>query len=235
MSKVHRDAEEWMDRANVALRSKISLSELESLVTSGEKMPLGLTTPLEKLKNRFDQACAWIASLKEEVPCPMESTNCSGSDLDAGNKAEWLLNMRNALNSDDDNVVSNLLDLSSQGSRLPVDIDILHLLQTAIDARNWSQKAKRWIPSAGENYKRGKFDDLEDHLESSTTIMKRAQQLTDGKADWKLDLSDDLENIVTSAEEWFEKVCLYPILHVIFVLLFLILLFSLAPTASYRG
>ena len=32
LSKVHRHAEEWMDRANVALRSKISLNELESLI-----------------------------------------------------------------------------------------------------------------------------------------------------------------------------------------------------------
>jgi len=206
LSKVHRNAEEWTDRANVALRSKISLVELESLVNMGENMPLGLTGTLEKLKSRYKQACDWISALKEEVPCPLESLSGSGCDLDAGNRAEWLSRMRETLQNGEDNKVSTLTELSSQGARLPVEVEFLQLLQTSIDARNWSQKAKRWCPSSGEQFKRGKIEDLQDHLEGADAIVEKAKHLTDGKLEWHLDCADELSSIVDKATAWFEKV-----------------------------
>ncbi len=207
LSKVHRNAEEWMDRANVALRSKISLVELESLVETGEKMPLGLTTTLEKLKSRFKQACEWIMELKEQVPCPLESVSPSGCNLDAGNRAEWLLRMRQVLqNGEDEDVAAALVTLSAEGSRLSVEINIWQLLQTAIDARNWSQKAKRWVPSSGDQFRRGKIEDINDHLDGSNAISSRANALTDGKCDWDLEYAKELQSIVDEADDWFERV-----------------------------
>jgi hypothetical protein len=82
----------------------------------------------------------------------------------------------------------------------------LQLLQTAIDARNWSQKARRWVPSSGDQFKRGKLDDLEDHLDDAQMVLKRADDLTNGKADWKLDFAHELQSIVDKADEWFENV-----------------------------
>ncbi len=206
LSKVHRNAEEWIDRANVALRSKISLGELESLVKTGENMPLGLTASLGKLQSRYKQVCEWISALKVEVPCPLESMGASGCDLDAGNRAEWLLRMRNTLKAGSEESVQALLDLSSQGSRLPVEIDFLQLLQTAIDARNWSQKARRWVPSAGDQFRRGKIEDLQDHLESAGEIINKAKKMTEGKADWQLDYAAELQSTVDTAEAWFQTV-----------------------------
>lgn len=206
LSKVHRHAEEWMDRANVALRSKISLNELESLIETGENMPLGLTGSLEKLKARYQQVCDWINTLKVEVPCPLESVSDSGCNLDAGNRAEWLSKMMETLKSGADDSVTALIELSSKGSRLPVEVDFLHLLQTAIDARNWSQKAKRWVPSAGDQFKRGKIEDLQDHLDSAEDISKRAKKLTEGKAELELDFAHEIEATVEKSEAWFEKV-----------------------------
>ncbi len=206
LSKVHRHAEEWMDRANVALRSKISLSELESLVKTGEEMPLGLTGSLEKLQSRYKQACDWVQALNAEVPCPVESVGTSGCQLDPENRAEWLARMLKTLKSGSDETVSSLAELSSQASRLPVEIDFLHLLQNATDARNWSQKARRWVPSARDDFKRGKIEDLHDHLDSAVDIVRRAKQLTDGKAEWELDYADELQATVDIAETWFETV-----------------------------
>ena len=209
LNKVHRNAEEWVDRASVALRSKISLTELESLVETGQKLPLGLTGTLEKLTSRYKQACEWITRLRKEVPCPLESMNASGNDLDAGHHAEWLLKMHESIQNGDDDFFSVIIDLSAQGSRLPVEINMLHLLQTAIDSRNWSMKAKRWVPSSGDQFKRGKINDLRDHLESATAIVQKAKMLTDGKSDLRLDFEEDVSTIVQKAEEWYEKVSIY--------------------------
>mmetsp|Transcript_11570 Transcript_11570/g.21629 ORF Transcript_11570/g.21629 Transcript_11570/m.21629 type:complete len:2140 (-) Transcript_11570:138-6557(-) len=204
LSKVHKDAEEWMDRANVALRSKISLKELESLVKKGEQMPLGLTGALDKLQSRYKEACEWISDLKEAVPCPIEDISASGCDVDADGRAEWFSRMRNTLDFGDEKKVSVLLELSCEGSRLPVDSALFHLLQIAVDARNWSLKAKKWIPTSDGHFKKGKIEDLQDHLENAEVICEQASELTDGKADCRLQYLNELQSIVDNAEQWFE-------------------------------
>ena len=206
LSKVHKHAEEWVDRASVALRSKISLKELESLVEMGQKLPLGLTGILEKLTSRYKLACEWIAKLKDEIPCPSESNSASCSDLDDELRAKWLLKMMESMKNEDDETMSIIIDLAAQGLRLPVEIDVLQLLQTAIDSRNWSVKAMKWLPSSCDQYKRGKIDDLQEHLNSAEIILKRAKMLTDGKYEWQLDYQEEISNIVQKADEWYERV-----------------------------
>jgi hypothetical protein len=205
LSKVHKDAEEWMDRASIALRSRITLSELESLIEVGEKMPLGLTGALEKLQLRYKQACDWVSDLKKQVPCPIVNVSASACDLDACGLADWLLDMRNTLRNGDEETISELLDLCSQGSRLPVEVNLYHLLQIAVDARNWSSKAKRWIPGADSHFKRGKIEDLEDHLASADDISEKARKLTE-KSDFQLEFLSDLQAIIERADAWFENV-----------------------------
>lgn len=205
LSKVHKNAEEWIDRANVALRSKISLAELQDLVHLGDKLPLGVTTTLDKLRSRLNSAIEWIADLKEVVPCPLESLSECGTELDARLKAEWFMKMWEVLRKEKDDDATSLKELSTTGARLPVEVEFVHLLQTAIDGRNWSLKAKRWVPSSGDQFRRGKIDDLMDHLEFSKTIIAKFNKLTDDLVDWKLDYSDELQGIVDKAEIWYEK------------------------------
>ncbi len=50
---VHKKAEEWMDRASIAVRTTISFEELESLVSMGENLPLNVSDVLEKLPKAF--------------------------------------------------------------------------------------------------------------------------------------------------------------------------------------
>lgn len=207
LSKVHRDAEEWVDRASVALRSKIPFSELESLVEMGQKLPLGLTATLEKLTERYESACEWIDQLKEEIPCPTDNQDDSCTVLDGNTRAKWLGKMLRYIENDDDKERINVvIDLADEGTRLPVDINVLQLLQTAIDSRNWSIKAKKWLPRSGEQYKRGKIEELEDHLDEAGVIINNAKMLTDGKCVWELDFKADISEIVLKAEKWFEKV-----------------------------
>lgn len=205
LSKVHRSAEEWVDRASVALRSKISLHELESLVNIGRTLPLGLTGTLDKLTLRLESACEWVDELKKEIPCPCDSMT-SYSDIDANVRVKWLLKMLETIKNGGDKMKKIIVDLAAEGSKLPVEINALQLLQVAIDSRNWSLKAKKWIPNSCDQFRRGKIDDLRDHLESAEVIVKKANMLTDDKSNWNFEYQKDVSLIVTEADEWYDKV-----------------------------
>ncbi len=220
LSKVHRDAEEWVERASIALRSKIPFSELKSLVDLGNQLPLGLTGTLEKLLSRYQSACDWIVQLNEEIPCPLVVDSIADSDRDGDINAKWLFKMLDSIQDDaNQDMINIVLDLADEGSRLPVDIDILQLLQTAIDSRNWIIKAKKWLPTSGDTYKRGKIEELHDHLEEVEVIVNNAKMLTDGKSDWKLDSENEISDIVREADQWYEKVRFFHLLIFIQMLL----------------
>ncbi len=206
LSKVHKDAEEWVDRASVAIRSKISLHELENLVHVGQKLPLGLAGTLDKLTARYEEACAWVARLNVEVPSPLENMNMTGSNLNVSHLNTWLRFMLESLKSGDKEKIDELLDLAVQGSRLPVEINILQLLQIAIDSKDWSLKGECWLPSSGELFKKGKIDDLRNHVDLAQSIISKAGLLTGREGQWNLEYLEEISDIVRKADIWYEKV-----------------------------
>jgi hypothetical protein len=137
LMEFNRLTESWVDRATIAIRSRISLSEMKSMIQRGEDMPLDLSDYLEKLKARVSIAEEWIASLEVVVPCPTGEGNTK--DLLA-----WMQTMRIALRNGEYN---RLHELSSEGSRIPVDVEPLKLLQVELEAKTWSIKASKWTPS----------------------------------------------------------------------------------------
>lgn len=198
LTGVHKKAEEWMDRASIAVRTMISFEELVSLVSVGESLPLNVSDVLEKLQNRLKQATEWILRLEEIVP-----------------KSEdhliWLQRFRNALEDDEKN--AHLLSLLSEGSRIPVTMECSVLLQIEIDARHWSSKAKLWIPEnldtpgeVGMPQKRGKIDDVKDHLDRAFSLRDRLWFDEKEKSEWVLDGESQLRKMVKMAESWFKKV-----------------------------
>lgn len=197
LTGVHKKAEEWMDRASIAVRTKISLKELESLVSTGESLPLNVSDVLEKLKGRLEQAREWISRVEEIVP-------------NNDDNFDWLKRIRNALN--DGQKSAHLLSLVSEGSRVPVDMECMKLLQIEIDARHWTLKAKSWIPQNFNNsddkgsYRRGKIDDVGDHLDRASTLRDRIWFGKKEKADWVLDGESELTQMFEMAELWLEKV-----------------------------
>ena len=203
LSKVHKDAEDWVDRASVAMRSKISVHELKKLVVMGQKLPLGLTATLDKLTTRYEQACTWIARLKIEVPSPFENVDSTGSNLDVNHLYSWLESMLDSLKDENEEKVDELMNLAVEGSRLSVDIDLLQLLQIAIDSKNWSTKAENWLPGAG---KKGKIDDLIEHVDHAQKIAERVQTITNGEKEWSLKYEKEINEIVQKAGLWHEKV-----------------------------
>ena len=210
LSKVHKDAEDWMDKAQIAVRTRISLSELDALVRTGGTMPIDFADILAKLESRYEQACEWISLLREIIPCPSEHMSRSAIELDCKARDEWFERMVEALMTfEEEDRVNKLLELSSQGLRLPVEIEPLGLLQVAIDARNWSMKARRWIPSlSGDHWKRGKLEDIEEHLEQADAIREKRKTLASRKSDWTLYHEKELEGILTAAEKWLNTVSL---------------------------
>lgn len=198
LTGVHKKAEEWMERASIAARTTISLEELETLVSTGESLPLNVSDVLEKLQKRLKQAQEWIMCLSEIVP--------SSDD-----NIVWLKRFRNAL--EDSDSATQLTNLLSQGSRIPVDMNCMKLLQIEIDARNWSMKARPWIPEnlqstdeTGVPQKRGKIDDVEEHLDRASTLRDRLWFSDEEKSQWVLDGETELTHMLEMAEAWFDKV-----------------------------
>ena len=198
LSSTHQAAEEWTDRATVAMRSQMSLMEMVELVESGRGMPVNLSDLLGKLQSRVDEAKEWINDLKEAVP---ESADLANSSTKAfyADRLKWLKAIRGALTEESESGKKHLLQLASEGLRIPVDMLEHQLLQIEIDARNWTLKAKRWTE------KRGKIDDLFDHLAKGEAIRDRVPIDKDEKDRWKLDAEADLQNIVRVADAWYKK------------------------------
>lgn len=198
LSTVHQAAEQWTDRATIALRSRLSLSELEELVETGNDMPVNLSDLLGKLRSRVDEANGWIEELKEAVPGSETLAKSSSTDF-ATDRLEWLGRIRDVFHDEDGDGSKTLLNLASDGSRIPVDIVELQLLQIETDARSWAIKAKKWT----EN--RGKIDDLRDHLKRGDAIRTRVNLEKNQKGRWVLDSEDELKTIVKSADKWYKK------------------------------
>lgn len=206
LTGVHKKAEEWMDRASVAVRTTISFDELESLVTTGEGLPLNVSDVLEKLQNRKKQAIEWTDRVKEIVP------------NDDGDCYAWLKCIRRAL--DDSDKYGQLISLLSEGSRIPVDMDCMKLLQIEIDARNWSIKAKPWIPLSmdaspeDKTYKRGKLDDVHDHIGKASSLRDRLWfAKEDDSSKWVLEGESELNEMIDMADAWFDEVSPFNLLY----------------------
>lgn len=197
----HRDAESWVDRANIAIRSRISLDEIKDLIEKGEEMPLDLTEYLDKLRNRSSLAEDWLDRFKEVVPCP---ETAHGEPIDM---LEWMQRMRDELNDGEGRI--SLHDLVSGGGRIPVEVDCVKLLQVELDARNWMAKARLWIPTSGENdessSKKGRLDDLRDHVVKADALRDKLTLSQKDKGAWVLDGEAELRSIVDAADDWFEK------------------------------
>ena len=110
LTGVHKKAEEWMDRASIAVRTTISFQELESLVSTGKELPIDVSDLLEKLQSRMDQAQEWMDRVNVIVP-------------EHEDKFVWLRRIRSALS--DRNKNAELVSLVSEGSRVPVVMDCL--------------------------------------------------------------------------------------------------------------
>jgi len=201
LTDVHKKAEEWIDRASIAVRTTISFDELESLVATGESLPLNVSDVLEKLQKRLKEAKEWMIRVDEIVP-------------KSDDYLMWLRRFRHALEDSDKS--AHLLSLLSEGSRIPVTMDCSKLLQIEIDARHWTIKAKPWIPenlgtTNGEicaPQKRGKIDDVEECLDRASSIRDRLWFGDNEKSEWVLDGEAELTQMMEMAETWFDKVSL---------------------------
>jgi hypothetical protein len=156
----HRTTESWVDRANIAVRSRISLTEIKALIRRGEEMPLDLSDYVDKLQARVRTADEWIECLEEEVRCP--KTETGEPDM-----LRWMDDMRQALN---EGKHGRLHDLASEGSRIPVEVDAVKLLQVELDAKNWTLKANKWIPKNSDS-RRGKLVDIKEHVEKASRMV----------------------------------------------------------------
>ena len=198
-----KELDSWVERCNIAIRSRISLSEVESLIHRAESMPLNLSEFLDKLHARVRLAKAWISQLEVKMPC-VYTTDVDGNPI--VDQIGWMMSMRLALAEDQGKGAKCcvLVDFCSEGARIPVEITAMKLLQIEIDAKNWMHKAEKWIPGS-RGSKRGKIEELREHLEKAVALRDRLP--FEDKNRWVLEYEAEIGNIVTAADSWFDEVC----------------------------
>ncbi|CAJ1967160.1 unnamed protein product [Cylindrotheca closterium] len=184
----------WLDRTNIAIRSRMSFVEVRALLTQGADFPLDLAEYVGKLKSRVSSAEAWLERLEDLVPCP--KTASGEHDM-----LEWSKGMRSALH---DGQQGLLQDMVSDGSRMPVEVEALKVLQVEIDAKNWISKAQKWLP-INEDSKKGKLVDLKDHIERAHNLRERLTFSGDRKSSWELKGEAELTAIVDAADSWLHQ------------------------------
>mmetsp|Transcript_3708 Transcript_3708/g.10216 ORF Transcript_3708/g.10216 Transcript_3708/m.10216 type:complete len:1861 (+) Transcript_3708:82-5664(+) len=188
--------EAWVDRANIAIRSRISLAEIKDLIARGQQLPLQLSDYLDKLESRKAVAEEWLSQLVQYVPLPDEKAD--------GSLLSWMTTVRSKLD-EGGWVLSSIHDLACEGSRIPVEMDCVKLLQVELDARNWSVKARRWLPDASNaDVRKGKLEDIQEHVEKATSLRQRLVLPATEKLEWKLEGEEELQNIVNNAENWLD-------------------------------
>lgn len=199
MLTVHHEAEAWIERANIAIRSRISLDEIKTLLQRGLEMPVDLKEFLEKLQSRVTLAKEWMDGFTQVVPVA-----CTGEN--AIDKMKLILQTREALSKSSWHY-SQLFELATAGSRIPVDINFVKMLHIELDARAWSLKAKKWIPdpSVEEGNRKGKLEDLREHLTKAVALRDRLSLSALEKAQWILEGESQLSVIVKASDDWIEK------------------------------
>jgi PLU-1-like protein len=190
--KVHQAAEGWIDRANIAIRSKMSLDELRELILRVETMPLDLLEYIDKLKARLRAGEEWLESLEGTVPSGYP--NCNMLQL----MEKFRISLQNGN-------YARLHELALDGTRIPVDVEAVKLLQVALDAKNWTSKAQKWIPN-NLDCKKGKLADLREHMEKAASLRDKLPLAVAEKAAWKLECEKELSEIVDAADAWSEEV-----------------------------
>eukprot|EP00957_Ditylum_brightwellii_P154202 11735137-Ditylum_brightwellii.AAC.1 len=106
-------------------------------------MPLNLSDILKKLQSQLHMMHDWVARVQKVVPNPIvriddekEEANSNGGAIDV--HREWLGRMRAVLGCKDEDVTGVLIELVTEGSRIPVEMDCLRLLQIKNGSRNWT-------------------------------------------------------------------------------------------------
>lgn len=192
----NRKLESWVERANVAIRSRISLDEIKALIRMGEAMEVDLSDYLDKLRLRVRAADDWLASLNAVVPLK------SGVNEERKGQLSWMREIRNAIA---DGKYALLHELASSGNRIPVEVDTVKLLQVELDAMNWTNKARKWIPNQ-DGSKKGKLEEIREHVEKGAQLRERLSLHNEEKELWILESEDQLISIVSAADCWLNKV-----------------------------
>jgi hypothetical protein len=183
-----QDVDSWVERADIAIRSRMSLKEVETLIERGLEFHLDLSEYLEKLQSRVEVARSWLASVGEVVP--LEDTNL-----------EWMAKVRGKL---EEGRNTELHDLACEGSRLPVEVDFVQMIHVELEARQWSAKAGKWLDLPGKTHgtsKQGKIEELRDHLKKAADLRERLP--SSDRSSWQLVYESELADIVDKADMWF--------------------------------
>jgi hypothetical protein len=120
--------------------------------------------------------------------------------------------MREASRSEEKRSLLQLHDMAIKGTQIPVEIDCVKLLLVEIDAKNWSSKAKKWIPVQNgvddENMsgqKRAKLVDIWDHL-TKTYLLREKLALSPAEYEaGVLEGEGEINAVIEAVDDWFKQ------------------------------
>ena len=183
-------AQTWVEKAMVATRTKSPLSVVKELLHVGRSLPVEVSEYIEKLSSRAEQADMWLeefeSALGAKVSVSLETSMMIRRELE-GEK------------------YSMLQALSTEGVRIPVDLELARLLQVEIDAKLWSAKASKWIPDRDKERRPGKYDDVEELLDDAESLRQRLVLVQSEKDAWVLEGENELRALINAADSWYDK------------------------------
>ena len=198
-----QDVESWVERANIAIRSRISLHEIKTLIDRGLEMPLDLSEYTEKLQSRAAMAMDWLRNFQAIIPCTL-------LDGDRVDTKGLITRIRAELDSKGGRC-NSLNHLSLEGTRLPVEIDIAKILHIELDARAWTMKTNKFLPGTSDDKnmssdgnRKGKIEDLREHATKANALRDRLDLTEPEKEAWVLDGEKELMAIVDAADDWLQ-------------------------------
>jgi len=181
---VHEEALAWMDRATVAMRSRLSIAEVKGLIDSGNRSAVDLNDIVQKLRSRVHAATKWSLEFEQLVPTRMPVS-------------AQMKDIRFALG---DHRRHSLLELADVGSKLPVRLESVVILQIEIDGLAWQKKATRLND---RSQKKPKLEEVSEHLSRADDLRGRLKEFSDViVSEWVLESESSLKAGYEAATDW---------------------------------
>ena len=220
---------EWQNDATSALAQTPDLKQLQSLLASGESLPVTLGKELRALREKLATAEAWVERVRNAVPLKKTRKNADVEKADFGQMKsllqevsgmqvevrerdqmaavvetaeDWIERVREAMNSGEESTLSALEELLAEADSIPVTMSEHQVLLCEIKARRWATRVREVLGRDKDN----KLEALEKLLIEFETIREALPLDPRAKKSYKMDEEVKLRGVVAAADSWKAKV-----------------------------
>ena len=220
---------DWQSDATSALAQTPDLKQLQSLLATGESLPVTLGKELGALREKLAAAEAWVERVRSAVPLKKTRKNADVEKADFGQMKsllqevsgmqvevrerdqmaavvetaeDWIERVREAMNSGEESTLSALEELLAEADSIPVTMSEHQVLLCEIRARRWATRVREMLGSDKDN----KLEALEKLLVEFEAIREALPLDPRAKKSYKMDEEVKLRGVVAAADTWKAKV-----------------------------